>query len=141
MSLLPTKLLSLRPPSTIIVHSYPRQGYPNSRRQTSPNSVVCAKRTGKQRYPSEKKKLKLKRKEILVDVKQEDKFDGLWRLSKLGVPAGRDPGKDFLGVSDGLLEAIAKVIEFPVIFYFSFSFRSYVLKRVFNRRDSGNLTE
>ncbi|XP_048228014.1 uncharacterized protein Cbei_0202 isoform X2 [Ricinus communis] len=75
--------------------------------------VLCAaKRTGKQRYPSEKKKLKLKHKERLVDVK--NKFEGMWRLSKLSVSVQNDPGKDFLGISDGLLQAIAKAIEFPV---------------------------
>ena len=73
--------------------------------------IQCAKRTGKQRYPSEKKKLKLKRK-ALTHV--NDKFQGIWRLSKLGVPVQLDPGKDFIGVSEGLLQEIAKVIKFPV---------------------------
>ncbi|RXH74230.1 hypothetical protein DVH24_028951 [Malus domestica] len=45
------------------------------------------------------------------DVK--NKYEGIWRLSKLGVSVDKDPGKDFLGVSDGLLEQIAKVLEFP----------------------------
>ena len=76
--------------------------------------IQCAKRTGKQRYPSEKKKLKLKRK-ALTHV--NDKFQGIWRLSKLGVPVQLDPGKDFLGVSEGLLQEIAKVIKFPVMSY------------------------
>ena len=57
----------------------------------------------------------MKHKEILADVKKNNKFEGLWRLSQLGVPVHKDPGKDFLGVSEGLLEAIAKVLEFPVI--------------------------
>lgn len=35
-------------------------------------------------------------------------------MSKLGVDVDKDPGKDFLGVSDELLEQIAKVLEFPV---------------------------
>lgn len=48
-----------------------------------------------------------------MDVK--DKFEGSWRLSKLNVEVDKDPGKDFLGVSDGLLEQIAKVLEFPVM--------------------------
>lgn len=47
-----------------------------------------------------------------MDVK--DKFEGFWRFSKLGVDVDKDPGKDFLGVSDALLEQIAKVLEFPV---------------------------
>lgn len=57
--------------------------------------------------------LKLKHKEIVGNV--NNKYEGIWRLSKLGVPVDRDPGKDFLGVSESLLEQIAKVLEFPVI--------------------------
>ncbi|XP_024017962.1 uncharacterized protein LOC21397110 isoform X2 [Morus notabilis] len=113
MSLLPSKLLCLLRPTNPIL------GLAHTRRQTSPTPpplrrVLCAKRTGKQRYPSEKKKLRLKRKDVLADVKSANKFEGFWRLSKLGVPVHKDPGKDFLGISDGLLEAIAKVLEFPV---------------------------
>ncbi|XP_059635986.1 uncharacterized protein LOC132278196 [Cornus florida] len=70
-----------------------------------------SQRTGKLRYPSEKKKLKLKTK-TQIDI--DDKFRGFWRLFKLGVSIHKDPGKDFLGVSDALLEEIAKVLEFPV---------------------------
>ncbi|XP_050207451.1 uncharacterized protein LOC126656865 isoform X2 [Mercurialis annua] len=77
--------------------------------------ILCgAKRTGKKRYPSEKKKVKLKHKQTLQIEEVKDKFDGIWRLSKLSVSVENDPGKDFLGVSDGLLQAIAKAIEFPV---------------------------
>ncbi|KAM7268686.1 hypothetical protein ACFE04_010852 [Oxalis oulophora] len=83
----------------------------NPRRQTVP-VILSGKRTGKQRYPSEKKRLKTKHKETLGEVK--DKFQGIWRLSNLGVPVHIDPGKDFLGLSDGLLQEIAKVIKFPV---------------------------
>lgn len=54
----------------------------------------------------------MKHKEALTDVK--NKFDGIWRLSKLAVSVQDDPGKDFLGVSDGLLQEIAKAIKFPV---------------------------
>uniref|UniRef100_A0A803MFD8 FAD-binding domain-containing protein n=1 Tax=Chenopodium quinoa TaxID=63459 RepID=A0A803MFD8_CHEQI len=71
--------------------------------------IRCAKRsqrTGKFRYPSEKKKLKQIHKQKM-EVK--DKFEGFWRLSKLGVEVDKDPGKDFLGVSHALLEQIAKV--------------------------------
>lgn len=78
-------------------------------------TIRCAKRskrTGKLRYPSEKKKLKLKTQD---GVSVENKFEGFWRLSKLGVLVHNDPGKDFLGVSDALLQEIAKVLEFPVI--------------------------
>ncbi|KAI8019724.1 hypothetical protein LOK49_LG04G00677 [Camellia lanceoleosa] len=77
-------------------------------------SIRCAKRaqrTGKYRYPSEKKKLK-SRQQTQIDVPQ--KFEGFWRPSKLGVSVHRDRGKDFLDVSDALLEEIAKVLEFPV---------------------------
>lgn len=66
------------------------------------------------RYPSEKKRLKLQQ-QALVDVR--NKFEGIWRLSKLGVPVDKDPGKDFVGVSEALLEEIAKVLEFPVFFF------------------------
>ncbi|CAN1809353.1 Uncharacterized protein Cbei_0202 [Linum perenne] len=76
--------------------------------------ILCAatKRTGKQRYPSEKKKLKQRRKETHREV--DDKFVGTWRLSKLAVSVQDDPGKDFTGISDGLLREIAKAIKFPV---------------------------
>ncbi|KAM7477124.1 hypothetical protein LguiB_024367 [Lonicera macranthoides] len=85
---------------------------------TNPKSltVQCArksKRTGKYRYPSEKKKLKFKP-QPQIDV--ETKLEGFWRLSKLGVSVYKDPGKDFLGISDGLLEEIAKVLKFPSSF-------------------------
>ncbi|XP_077222346.1 FAD/NAD(P)-binding oxidoreductase family protein [Tasmannia lanceolata] len=80
---------------------------------TTSLQISCAKRTGKQRYPSEKKKLQRQTKTLtLTDVKNKE--EGFWRISKLRVPVDKDPGKDFLGVSDGLLEAIAKVLEFPV---------------------------
>ncbi|XP_008808580.2 uncharacterized protein Cbei_0202 isoform X2 [Phoenix dactylifera] len=76
-------------------------------------AIRCAKRTGKQRYPSEKKKLRMMNETLLQnDIK--NRAEGFWRLSKLGVPAHKDPGKDFIGVSLPLLEAIAKVLEFPV---------------------------
>ncbi|CAH9093321.1 unnamed protein product [Cuscuta europaea] len=79
-----------------------------------PQFITCARRTkrvGKLRYPSEKKKLKLQHKTEL-DVGK--KFEGIWRLSNLGVSALSDPGKDFIYVSDALLQEIAKVLEFPV---------------------------
>lgn len=79
------------------------------------NNIRCAKRTGKQRYPSEKKKLKSKHKELLSPSNEKSKFEGTWRLYKLAVPLDHDPGKDSLEVSDGLLQEIAKVIKFPVI--------------------------
>ncbi|KAL1817736.1 hypothetical protein DCAR_0522212 [Daucus carota subsp. sativus] len=79
-----------------------------------PLTVQCGKRTkrtGKQRYPSEKRKLKLKTSDPLS---VETKLDGFWRLSKLQVSVSDDPGKDFLGLCDALLQEIAKVIKFPV---------------------------
>ncbi|PON99348.1 FAD/NAD(P)-binding domain containing protein [Trema orientale] len=112
MILLPSKLFSLRPPNDIPGLHCPGRGQRYTRAQTL--RVLCAKRAGKQRYPSEKKRIKSKHKEILAEVKNKNKFEGLWRLSKLGVPVHNDPGKDFLGVSEGLLQAIAKVLEFPV---------------------------
>ncbi|KAF4370415.1 hypothetical protein F8388_016152 [Cannabis sativa] len=111
--LLPSKLFCLAPLRNDIPGLYcPGRPLLHTRNQTL--RIVCAKRAGKRRYPSEKKRLKSKQKEILAQVKTRNKFEGLWRLSKLGVPVHRDPGKDFLGVSEGLLEAIAKVLEFPV---------------------------
>lgn len=77
-------------------------------------NVLCARktrRTGNLRYPSEKKRLKLQQKD---QIHVRDKFNGVWRLSKLGVPVERDPGKDFLGISEAFLEEIAKVLEFQV---------------------------
>lgn len=115
--LLPPKLLpfTLHASKSRFKLPYPTPGHTHCRSQTlPPKPIRCAKRTGKQRYPSEKKKLKLKQKRVLSDV--NDKFEGFWRLSKLGVSVNEDPGKDFLGVSDGLLEQIAKVLEFPVSF-------------------------
>ncbi|KAI3444043.1 hypothetical protein Pfo_000708 [Paulownia fortunei] len=70
-----------------------------------------AKRTGKLRYPSEKKKLRLQEK-TQIDVTRN--LEGVWRLSRLGVSVHEDPGKDFWGVSEALLKEIAKILEFPV---------------------------
>jgi hypothetical protein len=80
--------------------------------------VRCAKRTGKRRYPSEKKWLERRHKELLRQAAPKEgsagRESGFWRLSKLAVPASDDPGKDFTGVSPPLLQAIAKAIKFPV---------------------------
>uniref|UniRef100_A0A452Z3S5 Uncharacterized protein n=1 Tax=Aegilops tauschii subsp. strangulata TaxID=200361 RepID=A0A452Z3S5_AEGTS len=80
--------------------------------------VRCARRTGKRRYPSEKKRLDRRHKEQLRQTAPEEggvaREAGFWRLSKLAVPASDDPGKDFLGVSPPLLQAIAKALKFPV---------------------------
>ncbi|XP_078173443.1 FAD/NAD(P)-binding oxidoreductase family protein [Carex rostrata] len=73
----------------------------------------CARRTGKRRYPSEKRKLEEIKKNLLT-TEIWNREEGYWRISKLSVPAHKDPGKDFVGFSLPLLEAIAKVLEFPV---------------------------
>nr|CAD1829127.1 unnamed protein product [Ananas comosus var. bracteatus] len=72
----------------------PKPSFP--RRKTL--MVRCAKRTGKQRYPSEKRQLR-RANETLLRTDITDRGEGFWRLSKLGVPARKDPGKDFVGVS------------------------------------------
>ncbi|KAL2453743.1 FAD/NAD(P)-binding oxidoreductase family protein [Abeliophyllum distichum] len=98
-------------------NSNPKLSLPNFTQSLNfPNllQVKCAKRTkrtGKLRYPSEKKKQKLQQHNE-TDVK--NKFEGVWRLFKLGISAHEDPGKDFWGVSEPLLQEIAKVLEFPV---------------------------
>ncbi|KAF0922749.1 hypothetical protein E2562_001138 [Oryza meyeriana var. granulata] len=88
------------------------------RRRGGPATVRCAKRTGKRRYPSEKKRLDRRHKELLRQAAPEEgsagREAGFWRLSKLAVPARVDPGKDFTGVSPPLLQAIAKALKFPV---------------------------
>lgn len=117
MALAPSKLLPFALAHRSLPPSFPyprRPGLPYPCRQTL--RISCAKRTGKQRYPSEKKKLKLRlrRERAPGGGGAKDKFEGIWRLSKLAVPVRDDPGKDFLGVSDGLLQEIAKVLEFPV---------------------------
>lgn len=122
MALLPSNLVPLHlqilhhPPNPNRGLPYPTPRLPYPRSQTP--RILCAKRTGKQRYPSEKKKLKQKQKQTLTLTPVDNKFEGVWRLSKLGVPVHSDPGKDFLGLSPGLLQEIAKVLEFPVMFLF-----------------------
>ncbi|XP_058747493.1 uncharacterized protein LOC131620436 [Vicia villosa] len=91
--------------------------YRTTQTHRNSNIVKCAtKRTGKQRYPSEKKKLKSKHKELLLSTSNDDKskFKGTWRLYNLAVPLDQDLGKDFLEVSDELLEVISKLLKFPV---------------------------
>ncbi|XP_075509905.1 uncharacterized protein LOC142546203 isoform X1 [Primulina tabacum] len=70
-----------------------------------------AKRTGRLRYPSEKKKPRPQQ-QYQTDVK--GKLEGIWRISKLAISVHEDPGKDHWGVSEALLQEIAKVLEFPV---------------------------
>lgn len=70
-----------------------------------------AKRTGRLRYPSEKKKLRPQQ-QNQTDVK--GKLEGIWRISNLSISVHEDPGKDHWGVSEALLQEIAKVLEFPV---------------------------
>nr|GMD24300.1 FAD dependent oxidoreductase protein [Ipomoea batatas] len=111
---IPKLLFPLRSSS---FYSNPKFPIRKSKPSLSPPKHLCitcaqrTKRTGKLRYPSEKKKLKLQQKAQL-DVK--NKFEGIWRLSNLGVSVHTDPGKDFLDVSDALLQEIAKVLDFPV---------------------------
>ncbi|XP_045801919.1 uncharacterized protein Cbei_0202 isoform X1 [Trifolium pratense] len=90
--------------------------YRNNQAHRNVNIIKCAnKRTGKQRYPSEKKKMKSKHKDLLSTYSNDNtKFEGTWRLSNLAVPLDQDPGKDFLQVSDALLQEIAKLLKFPV---------------------------
>ncbi|XVF34362.1 hypothetical protein REPUB_Repub18cG0053100 [Reevesia pubescens] len=107
----PSKFLfSLHHPYSNSVLPYPTSRLLYPRRPTF--RILCARRTGKKRYPSEKKKLKLKQKEALSPV--TNKFEGIWRLSKLAVSVQNDPGKDFLQLHNGLLQEIAKALEFPV---------------------------
>jgi len=54
--------------------------------------------------------------QTLTLTQVDNKLEGVWRLSKLEVPIHSDPGKDFLGVSLGLFQEIAKVLKFLVIF-------------------------
>ncbi|XP_073289613.1 uncharacterized protein [Primulina huaijiensis] len=70
-----------------------------------------AKRTGRLRYPSEKKKL-MPQQQNQTDVK--GKIEGIWRISNLAISVHEDPGKDHWEVSEALLQEIAKVLEFPV---------------------------
>ncbi|CAL5196884.1 unnamed protein product [Lathyrus oleraceus] len=88
----------------------------NTQTHRNRNIIKCAtKRTGKQRYPSEKKKLKSKHKDLLSTSNDDKtKFKGTWRLCNLAVPLNQDPGKDFLEVSDALLQVIAELLKFPV---------------------------
>ncbi|KAH0649716.1 uncharacterized protein Cbei_0202 [Solanum tuberosum] len=115
MSMASTK--NLVPSHFSFLNSNPKFTFPKTQSfslYSNPFCITCSKkvkRRGKLRYPSEKKKLK-QQQEAQVDV--ENKFEGIWRLSKLSVSVHKDPGKDFLGVSDALLQEIAKVLEFPV---------------------------
>ncbi|KAF5469424.1 hypothetical protein F2P56_013501 [Juglans regia] len=113
MSLLPSRIFPLHVQHLIPIPRIPHRHHMLPYPRPLALRVLCSRRSGKQRYPSEKKKLKYKLKENRIQD-EEDKYDGIWRLSNLGVPVHRDPGKDFLGVSDGLLAAIAKVLKFPV---------------------------
>uniref|UniRef100_A0A0D9WGH2 FAD-binding domain-containing protein n=1 Tax=Leersia perrieri TaxID=77586 RepID=A0A0D9WGH2_9ORYZ len=114
ISLLPSPCLLSSNPSHLS-----HNGFPWRRRGGgAAGTVRCAKRTGKRRYPSEKKRLDRRHKELLRQAAPEEgsagREAGYWRLSKLAVPARDDPGKDFTGVSPPLLQAIAKALKFPV---------------------------
>ncbi|KAL3535146.1 hypothetical protein ACH5RR_003607 [Cinchona calisaya] len=93
---------------------FPRTKSKGSVFSVKPVTIVSAKkaiRTGKLKYPSEKKKLKLQKHS---PIDERNKLGGVWGIFKLEVSVDKDPGNDFLGVSDGLLEEIAKVLKFPV---------------------------
>ncbi|KAH6818533.1 oxidoreductase family protein [Perilla frutescens var. frutescens] len=75
------------------------------------NCAKKVKRTGKLRYPSEKKKLR-QQKQTKTDA--STRLEGIWRISRLAVSVQDDPGKDFWDVSEALLREIAKILEFPV---------------------------
>ncbi|XP_062231368.1 uncharacterized protein LOC133928879 isoform X2 [Phragmites australis] len=115
-SLLPSRPLRPNPSRGLLLAA--TASFPRSRRCGCGAVVRCAKRTGKRRYPSEKKLLERRHKELLRQAAPEEgsegRESGYWRLSKLAVPARDDPGKDFAGVSLPLLQAIAKAIKFPV---------------------------
>lgn len=108
---------SLRPSPSHALHGA-TSSFPRPRRCGWGAVVRCAKRTGKRRYPSEKKRLNRRQQELLRQAAPEEgskgRESGYWRLSKLAVPARDDPGKDFTGISLPLLQAIAKAIKFPV---------------------------
>ncbi|KAG4956854.1 hypothetical protein JHK82_042573 [Glycine max] len=57
--------------------------------------IWCVKRTKKQMYSYEKKKVMTKQKEILSNSKEKSKFKDRWSLFKLIVPLDQDPKKDF----------------------------------------------
>lgn len=101
----------------------------------SKKSIKCttlrsSKRTGKRRYPSEKKKLERMNK-TLTQTEIKIKEEGFWRFSKLAIPVHKDPGKDFLGVSLPLLESISKALEFPVIIISQLAFFLFVINNVY----------
>lgn len=75
------------------------------------NCAKKAKRSGKLRYPSEKKKL---RQQQQTKTDSQTRLEGVWRISRLAVSVEDDPGKDFWGVSGALLGEIAKILKFPV---------------------------
>ncbi|XP_066368041.1 uncharacterized protein [Miscanthus floridulus] len=106
-----------RPSPSLVLHGA-TSSFPRPLRCGWGAVVRCAKRTGKRRYPSEKKRLNRRQQELLRQAAPEEgrkgRESGYWRLSKLAVPARDDPGKDFTGISLPLLQAIAKAIKFPV---------------------------
>ncbi|KAM0878201.1 hypothetical protein ACQ4PT_035012 [Festuca glaucescens] len=117
-SLPPPHPLGANPSRSCCSSLYAANAFPRRRCGAVAAVVRCAKRTGKRRYPSEKKRLDRRHKEQLRQTAPEEggvaREAGFWRLSKLAVPASDDPGKDFVGVSAPLLQAIAKALKFPV---------------------------
>lgn len=83
---------------------------PKWRTQTNIRCVRKTERKGKRKYPSERRKPREKQ----VDTGEtKNRQDGYWRFVKVPVPVEKDPGKDHIGVSDALMEAIARYIKFP----------------------------
>jgi hypothetical protein len=66
-----------------------------------------SKRTGKSRYPSEKRKLKSVQ---VVEMNEDEKFKGFWRFFKLGVLVENDPGKDFVDLLTTAESAISRIM-------------------------------
>lgn len=84
---------------------------PKWRTQTKIRCVRKTERRGKRKYPSERRKPREKQVDT-ADTKTRQ--DGYWRFVKVPVPVEKDPGKDHIGVSDALMESIARYIKFPV---------------------------
>ncbi|GLJ15776.1 hypothetical protein SUGI_0259820 [Cryptomeria japonica] len=81
--------------------------------------ITCLRRAvrkANRKYPSERRELKqkLRQKEAELSEDGKNRDDGYWRFFTVPVPVDKDPGKDYIGVSDALMEGIARYIKFPV---------------------------
>lgn len=114
-----TLTLSFNKPSFSTFYSQspfpkPRQSV-QSRQLPRINCAKKAKRSGKLRYPSEKKKLRQQQQtKTDAPAPAPPRLEGVWRISRLTVSVQDDPGKDYWDVSEALLTEIAKILEFPV---------------------------